>query len=324
MSAPPSHPVGPRGDGDGWVECAQGHRHWGRYGAAGLLLHRDTDGAGEVLLQHRAVWSHHGDTWGLLGGARNSGERAVAAAVREAGEEGGLDAGDVAVHARYDEAHGGWSYVTVLATARVGTEARPTGGESIDVAWVPVEEVAGYPLHPGFAAAWPLLRDALRPVTVVVDAANVVGSRPDGWWRDRAGAARRLVDEVAHLAGTGVPGSALATAWRLPSLTCWWPRWVVVVEGAARPAAYGAPEGITVVAAAGSGDDAIVEAVGAVGGVPAAGAGAAGGGPVLVVTADRELRRRCEDLGAVAVGPRWWSALQAADAAGRSTGPYPP
>jgi predicted RNA-binding protein with PIN domain len=27
---------------------------------------------------------------------------------------------------------------------------------------------------------------------LVVDAANVVGARPDGWWKDRAGAARRL------------------------------------------------------------------------------------------------------------------------------------
>jgi hypothetical protein len=30
----------------------------------------------------------------------------------------------------------------------------------------------------------------------IVDASNVIGSRPDGWWRDRAGAARRLIDEI--------------------------------------------------------------------------------------------------------------------------------
>jgi hypothetical protein len=30
----------------------------------------------------------------------------------------------------------------------------------------------------------------------VVDAMNVIGSRPDGWWRDRAGAVRRLVGQV--------------------------------------------------------------------------------------------------------------------------------
>src|SRR5688572_10459824 len=33
-------------------------------------------------------------------------------------------------------------------------------------------------------------------VTVVVDAANCVGSVPDGWWRDRAGATRRLRDSI--------------------------------------------------------------------------------------------------------------------------------
>ena len=62
--------VFPRGDGDGWTRCAQGHRHWGIYGAAGLLLRHDD----RILLQHRALWSHHGGTWGVLGGARNSDE----------------------------------------------------------------------------------------------------------------------------------------------------------------------------------------------------------------------------------------------------------
>ena len=80
----------PRGDGDGWTRCALGHRHWGVFGAAGLLLWH---GDGAVLLQHRAEWSHHGGTWGILGGARNSGETAEQAAAREAAEEAGLAAG---------------------------------------------------------------------------------------------------------------------------------------------------------------------------------------------------------------------------------------
>ena len=33
--------------------------------------------------------------------------------------------------------------------------------------------------------------------TLIVDGANVVGSRPDGWWRDRAGAAARLQAQLA-------------------------------------------------------------------------------------------------------------------------------
>ena len=33
-----------------------------------------------------------------------------------------------------------------------------------------------------------------------IDAMNVIGSRPDGWWRDREGAMRRLVDDVREWA----------------------------------------------------------------------------------------------------------------------------
>jgi PPE-repeat protein len=51
-------------------------------------------------------------------------------------------------------------------------------------------------------------------LTLIVDGANVVGSRPDGWWRDRAGAAVRLYDELAGLAergAAGIPAAQLAT-----------------------------------------------------------------------------------------------------------------
>jgi 8-oxo-dGTP diphosphatase len=283
-----------RGDGDGWVECAQGHRHWGLYGAAGLLLHRARGASHEVLLQHRAEWSHHGGTWGLLGGARHRGESAVEAALREAGEEGGVVAAAVAPHGRYDDVHGSWSYVTVIGRAGESVEARPTGGESIDVAWVPADEVLGLPLHPGFAATWPWLHRALRPLTLVVDAANVVGSRPDGWWRDRAGAAGRLLRTTADLASAGLAGSALPDGLDQPPLTHWWPRVVVVLEGAARPAAGTAPEGLEVVAAPAEGDDAVVDEV-----------RAAAPGPVLTVTADRALGARVRAEGSAVVGPGW-------------------
>ena len=114
-------------DGDGWVECAQGHRHWGRFGAAGLLLHRvGPDGGPEVLLQHRAEWSHHGGTWGLLGGARHRAEAPVAAALREAAEEAGVPAEAALVSGEYDDDHGGWSYGTVLAAEVGDAGARPT------------------------------------------------------------------------------------------------------------------------------------------------------------------------------------------------------
>jgi 8-oxo-dGTP pyrophosphatase MutT (NUDIX family) len=284
-----------RGDGDGWIECGLGHRHWGLFGAAGVLLHRPGPGGREVLLQHRATWSHHGGTWGLLGGARHSDESAVSAALREAAEEGGLSPQGLEVQGRYDDDHGGWSYATVLVAGTASTVARPTGGESIDVAWVPVDAVAAEELHPGFGRSWPLLRPTLGPVTVVVDAANVVGSRPDGWWRDRPGAARRLVAACHEVARGGVPGADLPPETGRQLLTRVWPRVVVVVEGAARAATDSATEHVEVVAASGSGDDAIVDVA----------AERRDDGPVVVVTADRELRTRAAVAGADAVGPRW-------------------
>jgi 8-oxo-dGTP pyrophosphatase MutT (NUDIX family) len=286
------------------VECAQGHRHWGRYGAAGLLVHRQhPDGRTDVLLQHRAEWSHFGGTWGLLGGARHSDEPAVTAALREAGEEGGLAADAVRVHGRYDDEHGGWGYATLLARAGTDVAAEPTGGESIDVAWQPADRLDALDLHPGFASTWPRLRHALRPLTVVVDGANVVGSRPDGWWRDRAGAATRLLGRLGPLAADGVPDTALPESLDRAALSHWWPVVTVVVEGAARGADDPRHPGVETVRAPGEGDDAILAAA------------SGQGGPTLVVTADRELRARCTAAGAVVVGPRW--LLDLLDATGR-------
>ncbi len=149
------------GDGDGWVRCAAGHRHWGRFGAAGLLLlrHRDAAATRWVLLQHRIAWSHHGDTWGIPGGARDSDENARQAALREAAEETGLDPRQVRVRTTYVDDHGGWSYTTVLADADRLLPAAASR-ESQQVRWVPESEVDRLPLHPGFAATWPVL--ALR------------------------------------------------------------------------------------------------------------------------------------------------------------------
>ncbi|MFD9432975.1 NTP pyrophosphohydrolase [Streptomyces sp. NPDC060002] len=111
---------------------------------------------------------------------------------------------------------------------------------------------------------------------VIVDAANVVGSVPDGWWRDRRGAAERLRDRLAVDGLRGHEGPLEI---------------VLVVEGAAR--GVEPVPGVRVEAAPGSGDDRVVELV---------------AGSVersrLVVTADRELRRRVTELGADVTGPR--------------------
>jgi 8-oxo-dGTP diphosphatase len=142
-------------------------------------------------------------------------------------------------------------------------------------------------------------------VTIVVDIANVMGSRPDGWWRDRAGAAARLHDAIVRLAASGRAS--------LPDDNTVTPGFVVVLEGAAKaapiPAASSAagpisaaepgaadpvqPGEVRVVRAPGSGDDAIVAVVRE---LP---------GRRVVVTADRELRDRSAAAGATVVGPGW-------------------
>jgi len=118
----------------------------------------------------------------------------------------------------------------------------------------------------------------VRPL-LVVDAANVVGSVPDGWWRDRAGATARLRDRLARVADEGIPGLAGPV------------EVVLVVEGKAR--AVEAIEGVRVVSAPRSGDDAIVALV----------ESEPGDRTRVVVTADRELRDRVQRFGASVLGP---------------------
>lgn len=156
-----------RGDGDGWVISDSGAHFWGRYGSAGLLLRAPlADGTPAVLLQHRAVWSHQGGTWGLPGGARDSHETPEQTAVREAHEEAGLDAELLTVRATLVTARPSgtaWTYTTVVADAAELLDTVPNR-ESAELRWVGESEVTDLPLHPGFAASWQALRTA--PATV--------------------------------------------------------------------------------------------------------------------------------------------------------------
>ncbi len=178
-----------------------------------------------------------------------------------------------------------------------------------------------------------------QQVTIVVDVANVMGSRPDGWWRDRAGAAVRLHAQIVALASSGrailpdgrgaaeAPGPADEAGQASPAF-------VMVLEGAAKAAA----------ARLASADPATAGTPGAAPGTPPGTPGAAPGtldaapgpprpgevrvvqargsgddaivavvrelpGRRVVVTADRGLRERCVAAGAEILGPSWLLGL---------------
>lgn len=285
----PRRPDGPRDPGDAWVVDDAGTRYWGRFGAAGLLA---VDASRGILLQHRVAWSHHGDTWGLPGGARHQGESACDGALRESAEEAGVPAGAVRPRLISVFDAGVWTYSTLVADVTTPFEPVISDPESRELAWVPLDGVESRPLHPGFAASWPLLRPLLevRPA-IVVDAANVVGSVPDGWWRDRAGATGRLLERLDRMPADGVAAERLG----LPA-DLWFPELHVVVEGQARDVEGGGSSGLTIVRAPGSGDDAIVAETAQL---------VESGRTVTVVTSDRGLRERVSALGAQVHGPSW-------------------
>ena len=124
---------------------------------------------------------------------------------------------------------------------------------------------------------------------VIVDVANVVGSRPDGWWKDRAGAATRLLIGMAHLPGKNVTlhSGLVGTVGQVSA----------VLEGAAKSAT--GPADVTVILAARDGDTTIAHT---------AHRATERGETVLVVTADRGLRQRLPRDAYVA-GPGWLNSL---------------
>jgi 8-oxo-dGTP diphosphatase len=145
-------------DGDGWINCACGHKHWGLNGAAGILILRGS----EILLQHRAPWVHNGDTWGIPGGARDSHESTIEGAFREAVEETGIDTQLLTPLHTFSDDHGDWKYETVIARAADELVAHEVNDESHEVRWVDIETVNELPLHPSFAKSWPELKKLLN------------------------------------------------------------------------------------------------------------------------------------------------------------------
>ncbi|MFO6505595.1 NUDIX domain-containing protein [Corynebacterium freneyi] len=153
-------------DGNGWAAGPDGSRLWGKLGAAGLLLLAP---GGRVLMQYRAEWTSCPLTWGVPGGARDSHETAAEAALRESEEETGITADQVRVleaevtagpfpsDPERPELAGGWTYTTVYAVADRELETFPNA-ESLELRWVPFDEVTDLPLLPAFAESWPGVR----------------------------------------------------------------------------------------------------------------------------------------------------------------------
>ncbi len=129
-----------------------------------------------------------------------------------------------------------------------------------------------------------------QEVVLVVDIANVMGSRPDGWWRDREAAAARLLEELAPVSGAEVALPDEAGTVRIAQVRA-------VVEGAARRAA--APGQVSVLRVDYDGDTEIANEASRL---------TASGETPLVVTADRGLRRRLPER-ALVVGPGWLNRL---------------
>lgn len=136
------------------MQCRCGGKHWGLHGAAGLLLIRGKT----LLLQHRAEWVHNGDTWGIPGGARDSHESPIDAALRESVEETGIDPSLVSVHFTHSDDHTDWRYDTVIATAGTDLHPHAMNEESQELRWISWDEIDAMDLHPSFAKSWPAIK----------------------------------------------------------------------------------------------------------------------------------------------------------------------
>lgn len=168
-----------------WVTCDQGHTHWGRNGAAGMLLqHTDNNGIARYFLQQRGPDVQHPGTWSTPGGAIEDGETPHGAAMREATEELGQFPAYNLQHSHTLD-HGGWAYHTV--TADVPHPFYPHSStwnpdETSDAGWFTPNEVDELPLHPGFRESWDEYKPNQQP-----NPHQEIWSRLGGWdddWED--------------------------------------------------------------------------------------------------------------------------------------------
>ncbi|WP_300047458.1 NUDIX domain-containing protein [Trueperella sp.] len=166
-----------RRSGDSFVECRCGQRHWGLFGAAGIMAWRpgaprndagragtpsgreasgEPGTEGEVLMQLRVDWSHHGGTWGVPGGAIDVGESPWEGALREFFEETGIRELEPP-SGRHVLAHPDWSYTTFVAKIADPGADVVANPESAALRWVKVSQLADLNLIAPFRQALPEL-----------------------------------------------------------------------------------------------------------------------------------------------------------------------
>ena len=156
-----------RRSGDGFVRCGDGRVRWGVFGAAGVVFVAYVDAMPLVMLQLRSAFAHEGGTWSCAGGALDQGESPLEGALREASEEVGDHPGEAVLVGEFVFAPApDWSYTTVVV------EVPSMFGASLNfetdaVDWVHLDDVTRRPLHSGFAAAWPYVREIIEGAQVV-------------------------------------------------------------------------------------------------------------------------------------------------------------
>lgn len=143
--------TGARRQASDMVTCDQGHEHDALHGGAGMLIrHMGDDGQARYLLQKRAPWVDHPDTWAFPGGGLHEAESPAQGAQRETEEEMGLLPDGIKPDRLHTDDHGGWAFHTLIADAPHRFEPSGNDGESAGHGWFTVDEMKDLPLHPGF------------------------------------------------------------------------------------------------------------------------------------------------------------------------------
>lgn len=178
------HPLGARAfksSGERHITCTQGHKHWGAYGAAGLLIRtKGPDGKRRYLLQNRGPGSAEPGTWGIPGGALYEGEPPFLGAIREATEELGV-LPNLSPHHTVEDSHGNWSFTTVVTDAPAMFKPATDGATSHETAgwaWLTARQIEDHPLHSGFEASWQAVRRSRTSKPLAKDAADLSDPNP--------------------------------------------------------------------------------------------------------------------------------------------------